>query len=34
MGIYCDENHPVKEIILGRAELYCEGKLTEDDFFL
>ena len=32
-GIYCDENHPGKEIILGCAELYREGKLTEDDFF-
>ena len=27
-GIYCDENHPGKEIILGCAELYREGKLT------
>lgn len=32
-GIYCAENHPGKDIILGCAELYHEGKLTEDDFF-
>ena len=32
-GIYCVENHPGKEIILCCAELYCEEKLTEDDFF-
>lgn len=32
-GIYCAENHPGKDIILGCAELYREGKLTEDDFF-
>lgn len=32
-GIYCAENHPGKDIIFGCAELYHEGKLTEDDFF-
>ena len=32
-GIYCAENHPGKDIILGCAKLYHEGKLTEDDFF-
>ena len=32
-GIYCAENLPGKDIILGCAELYREGKLTEDDFF-
>ena len=32
-GIYCADNHPGEDIILGCAELYREGKLTKDDFF-
>lgn len=32
-GIYCAENHPGEDIILGCAELYRDGKLTEQDFF-
>ena len=32
-GIYCVENHPGRDIILGTAEMYREGKLKESDYY-
>ncbi len=32
-GIYCAEEHPGRDVILGCAELYPAGTLTEVDFF-
>ena len=30
-GIYCSEEHPGREIILGTAKMYRQGTLTEAD---
>ena len=32
-GIYCSEEHPGSEIILGTAKMYWQGTLTEADYY-
>ena len=32
-GIYCSEEHPGREIILGTAKMYWQGTLTEADYY-